>query len=76
MTQQLFEDLTADPPPSTIDVPAIVRREKRRRSAVRVGLPVAAVLAVASAIAVLGPTTLLPVRIRSTRGPVPSGDGR
>jgi hypothetical protein len=55
MTQQLFDDLTADPPPSTIDVPGIVRREKRRRSVVRIGVPLAAVLAVASAIAVLGP---------------------
>lgn len=55
MTQQLFDDLTADPPPSTIDVPGIIRREKRRRGAVRVGVPLAAVLAMASAIAVLGP---------------------
>jgi hypothetical protein len=55
MTQQLFEDLTADAPPSTVDVPGIVRREKRRRTVVRVGMPAAAVLAVASAIAVLAP---------------------
>jgi hypothetical protein len=55
MTQQLFDDLTADPPPSTVDVPGIIRREKRRRTVVRAGGPVAGVLAVASAIAVLAP---------------------
>jgi hypothetical protein len=55
MTQQLFEDLTADPPPSTVDVPGIIRREKRRRTAVRVGGPTVAILAVASAVAVLAP---------------------
>ena len=55
MTQHLFEDLTADAPPSTVDVPGIVRREKRRRTIVRVGTPAVAILAVASAIAVLAP---------------------
>jgi hypothetical protein len=55
MTQQLFEDLTADAPPSTVDVPGIVRREKRRRAAVWIGAPAAACLAVASGIAVLAP---------------------
>jgi hypothetical protein len=55
MTQQLFEELTADPPPSTVDVPGIVRRERRRRTLVRIGIPAAAVLAVASATAVLAP---------------------
>jgi hypothetical protein len=55
MTQQLFEDLTADPPPSTVDVPRIVRREKRRRMFVRIGAPAAAALAMASGIAVLAP---------------------
>lgn len=54
MTQQLFDDLTADPPPSTVDVAGIIRREKRRRTVVRAGVPAAAVLAAASAIAVLG----------------------
>jgi hypothetical protein len=61
MSQQLFDDLTADAPPSTVDVPSIIRREKRRRTVVRAGLPAAAVLAVASAIAVLA----------SGSGPVP-----
>ena len=55
MTQQHFEELTADPPPSTVDVPGIVRREKRRRTFVRIATPAAAVLAVASAIAVFAP---------------------
>jgi hypothetical protein len=55
MTQQLFDDLTMDPPPSTVDVASIVRREKRRRTVVRAGVPAAAVLAVAAAIAALGP---------------------
>jgi hypothetical protein len=62
MTQQLFDDLTANPPPSTIDVPGIIRREKRRRTIVRAAGPAVAVLAVASAIAVLGPG----------RGPAPA----
>jgi hypothetical protein len=53
MTQQLFDDLTTDPPPSTVDVPGIVRREKRRRTVVRAGVPAAAVLAVASVIVAL-----------------------
>lgn len=55
MTQQLFDDLTAEQPPSTIDVPGIVRQEKRRRTFVRAGVPAAAVLAVVSAVAVLAP---------------------
>ena len=55
MTQQLFEDLAADQPPSTIDVPGIVRRERRRRAFLRAGVPAAAVLAVVSAVAVLAP---------------------
>jgi hypothetical protein len=55
MTQQLFEDLTADSPPSTVDVPGIVRREQHRRTLVRIGMPAAAVLALASAVVVLAP---------------------
>jgi hypothetical protein len=53
MTQQLFDELTANPPPSTVDVPGIVRREKRRRTLLRAGAPAAAFLAVGSTIAVL-----------------------
>ncbi|GAA2635654.1 hypothetical protein [Paractinoplanes durhamensis] len=60
MTQQLFEDLTADAPPSTIDVADLVRREKRRRTLVRVGMPVAAVAVVATALAVISPTAPAP----------------
>jgi hypothetical protein len=55
MTQQLFEELTADSPPSTVDLPGIIRREKRRRTLVRAGGSGAVLLAVVSAIAVLGP---------------------
>jgi hypothetical protein len=55
MTQHLFEDLTADAPASTVDVPGIIRREKRRRATIRAGVPAAAVLAVAAGIALLGP---------------------
>jgi hypothetical protein len=54
MNQQLFDDLTAEAPPSTIDVAGIVRREKRRRAAVRAGVPVTAALAVAVAVGALG----------------------
>ena len=54
MTQQLFDDLTADAPPSTVDVRGIIRRERRRRAFVRAGVPGLAVLAAASAVAVLG----------------------
>lgn len=60
MTQQLFEDLTADAPPSTVDVAGIVRREKRRRSLVRGGVPVAAVAVVATAYAVINPAAPAP----------------
>jgi hypothetical protein len=60
MTQQLFEDLTADAPPSTVDVPGIVRREKRRRTLVRVGVPVAAVAVLATALAVINPAAPAP----------------
>jgi hypothetical protein len=55
MTQQLFEDLTADAPASTIDVPGIVRRERRRRVGLRAGGSAVAVLAVASTVAILSP---------------------
>jgi len=55
MIQQLFDELTADAPPSTVDLPAIIRRERRRRTAVRAGVPAVAILAVASAVAVLAP---------------------
>jgi len=55
MIQQLFDELTADAPPSTVDVPAIIRRERRRRTAVRAGVPAFAIVAVASAVAVLAP---------------------
>ena len=55
MTQQLFDDLAISSPPSTIDLSAIIRRERRRRTAVRAGGSAALVLAVASTIAVLGP---------------------
>jgi hypothetical protein len=54
MTQQLFDDLTADPPPSTVDVPGILRREKRRRTLLRTSVPAAAVLAAVSATAIFG----------------------
>jgi hypothetical protein len=54
MNGQLFDDLIADAPPSTIDVPAIVRRERRRRTALRAGVPAAVILAAASTVAVLG----------------------
>ena len=55
MIQQLFDDLTADAPPSTVDLPGIIRRERRRRTAVRAGVPAVAILAVAAAVAVLAP---------------------
>jgi hypothetical protein len=55
MTQQLFAELTANPPPSTVDVPSIIRREKRRRAVTRTSVPLALVLALVSATAVLIP---------------------
>ena len=55
MTRQLFDDLTADAPPSTVDVAGIVRRERRRRVALRAGAPGFAILVTAATIAVFHP---------------------
>jgi hypothetical protein len=55
MTQQLFDDLTADAPPSTVDVHGIIRRERRRRTLVRAALPAVAVLAAAGTFAAFAP---------------------
>lgn len=73
MTRQLFDNLVADPPASTIDVAGIVRREKRRRTVLRVGMPTAAVLAVASGIAVLGPGGGPASGPSAVAGPPPAG---
>jgi hypothetical protein len=75
MTQQLFAELTANPPPSTVDVPAIIRREKRRRALTRTSVPLAAVLALVSAIAVLSPGTGGPGRAPSAARPGLAADG-
>jgi hypothetical protein len=47
MMQPLFDEMIGTPPPSTVDVAAIVRREQRGRSARRAGYGLAAVVAVA-----------------------------
>ncbi|GIF23204.1 hypothetical protein BJ973_000440 [Actinoplanes tereljensis] len=72
MTQQLFEDLTADAPPSTIDVAGIVRSEKRRRTLVRVGVPVAAIAVLATAFAVISPAAPAPPVTFSAQATAPA----
>lgn len=49
MTRQLFDDLIGTPPPSRVDVAGIVRREKRKMAARRLGGTLAAVTALAVA---------------------------
>lgn len=48
MTKQLFEDVVGTPPPSTVDVPGLIGREKRRRATRRGAVTVTA-LAIAAA---------------------------
>jgi hypothetical protein len=71
-----FEALLTDTPPSTVDVPRIVRGERRRRRLLRAGVPAAAVLAAASAVALLAPggdPAAVPPSARSTASaPVPA----
>lgn len=45
MSHQLFDELIGNPPPARVDVPGIVRRERRARAARRLGGSLAAVLA-------------------------------
>ncbi|WBB65871.1 hypothetical protein [Micromonospora sp. WMMD812] len=52
MTHQVFDELIGTPPPSRVDVDGIVRRERRSRSARRLGGALAAVLALALAVGV------------------------
>lgn len=47
MNQQLFDEVVGAPPPSTVDVAAIVKRERRRGAVLRVGTTMAAVLVLA-----------------------------
>ncbi|MER7333441.1 MULTISPECIES: hypothetical protein [unclassified Micromonospora] len=49
MSHQLFDELIGTPPPARVDVPAIVRRERRARATRRLGGSLAAVLALALA---------------------------
>lgn len=49
MTHQLFDDMIGTPPPSTVDVEAIVRRKTGQRRLRRVAVTGVAVLAVAAA---------------------------
>jgi len=51
MTQHLFDDMIGTPPPSTVDVPALVRRERRARIARQAGYGMTAVMALAVATA-------------------------
>ncbi|BEL02304.1 hypothetical protein Q0Z83_004950 [Actinoplanes sichuanensis] len=55
MSRHLFDELAADAPPSTVDVRAIVRREQRRRTGLRLGGAAAVVLALAAAGSLLVP---------------------
>jgi hypothetical protein len=54
MTQQMFDDMIGQPPPSAIDVGAIVRRRKRNQWLRRAPVAVAAVLVVALGAAFVG----------------------
>ncbi|SCL61139.1 hypothetical protein GA0070606_3390 [Micromonospora citrea] len=47
MSHQLFDELIGNPPPARVDVPGIVRRERRVRAARRLAGSLAAVLALA-----------------------------
>ncbi|MBE1491839.1 hypothetical protein [Plantactinospora soyae] len=47
MNQQLFDEVVGTPPPSTVDVVAIVARERRRSAVRRIGGTMAAVLGLA-----------------------------
>ncbi|MGS2617295.1 hypothetical protein ACVCAH_22625 [Micromonospora sp. LZ34] len=49
MSHQLFDELIGNPPPARVDVPGIVRRERRARATRRLGGSLAAVLALALA---------------------------
>ena len=51
MTQHLFDDMIGTPPPSTVNVPALVRRERRARIARRAGYGMTAMMALAIATA-------------------------
>ncbi|MFC6020820.1 hypothetical protein ACFP2T_32205 [Plantactinospora solaniradicis] len=53
MNQQLFDQVVGTPPPSTVDVVAIVRREKRRSAVRRIGTTMAAVLGLAASAGIL-----------------------
>lgn len=80
MTQQLFDQLAAGSPPSTVDVPAIIRREKRRRMVLRFGGSVAIALAAAGALVILGPdraATFVPpvAAVPSFAAPAPPATG-
>ncbi|MEU9505461.1 hypothetical protein AB0D32_04160 [Micromonospora sp. NPDC048170] len=55
MSHQLFDELIGTPPPVRVDVPGIVRRERRGRAARRLGGSLAAVLVLAGGVAVAVP---------------------
>ncbi|MEV4512504.1 hypothetical protein AB0K00_26490 [Dactylosporangium sp. NPDC049525] len=57
MTQQLFDEMIGNPPPSTVDVDGIVRRKTGQRRLRRAALGVTAMVAV---LAVVGVAALLP----------------
>jgi hypothetical protein len=51
MSKTLFDEVIGTPPPSTVDVPAIVRRRRRTRTLRRVGIAVTSVVAVSAIVA-------------------------
>ncbi|MER7009170.1 hypothetical protein ABT297_39850 [Dactylosporangium sp. NPDC000555] len=53
MTQHLFDEVVGTPPPSTVDVHALVRREKRAQAGRRAGYGMMAVVALAVSAGVL-----------------------
>jgi hypothetical protein len=58
MTQQMFDDLVGQPPPSTIDVDAIVRNQTRRRRLRQAPMVMAAVAVVAVGVVFAGLGTI------------------
>lgn len=51
MSKTLFDEVIGTPPPSTVDVPAIVRRRRRTRTLRRVGIAATSVVAVSAIVA-------------------------
>ncbi|MFC4065360.1 hypothetical protein [Actinoplanes subglobosus] len=68
MSKHLFDELVADAPASTVDVPAIIRRERRRRTGLRLGGVAAVIVAVAAAGTLLIPE---PPRVPLAMPPTP-----